>query len=91
MKNILARGGIEFIAVILGISGSLWIDDWSSYKTDREKELETFSRLSIALNEDNLLLEEALKANARRVNVLNDLIYDFENISMDTLLSLIHI
>ena len=85
MKNILARGGIEFIAVILGISGSLWIDDWSSYKTDREKELETFSRLSIALNEDNLLLEEALKANARRVNVLNDLIYDFENISMDTL------
>ena len=42
MKNILARGGIEFIAVILGISGSLWIDDWSSYKNDREKELETF-------------------------------------------------
>ena len=36
-ENILARGGIEFIAVIFGISGSLWIDDWSSYKTDREK------------------------------------------------------
>ena len=27
MKNILARGGIEFIAVLLGISGSLYIDD----------------------------------------------------------------
>ena len=26
MKNILARGGIEFLAVLLGISGSLWID-----------------------------------------------------------------
>ena len=26
MKNILARGGIEFLAVLLGITGSLWID-----------------------------------------------------------------
>ena len=85
MKNILARGGIEFIAVILGISGSLWIDDWSSYKNDREKELETFSRLSIALNEDNLLFEKALKKNARMVKVLRNMIYDFESISMDTL------
>ena len=85
MKNILARGGIEFIAVILGISGSLWIDDWSSYKNDREKELEKFSRLSIALNEDNLLFEKALKKNARMVKVLYNMIYDFESISMDTL------
>tara|TARA_B100000929_G_C15403041_1_gene385234 strand:+ start:79 stop:840 length:762 start_codon:yes stop_codon:yes gene_type:complete len=27
LKNILARGGIEFIAVLLGITGSLWIDE----------------------------------------------------------------
>ena len=27
MKNIIARGGVEFIAVLLGISGSLWIDN----------------------------------------------------------------
>ena len=27
MKNILARGGIEFLAVLLGITGSLWIDE----------------------------------------------------------------
>ena len=26
MKKIFARGGIEFLAVLLGISGSLWID-----------------------------------------------------------------
>ncbi|SVB62263.1 uncharacterized protein METZ01_LOCUS215117 [marine metagenome] len=26
MKNILARGGIEFLAVLLGITASLWID-----------------------------------------------------------------
>ena len=28
MKNILARGGIEFLAVLLGISLSLWVEDW---------------------------------------------------------------
>ena len=27
MKKILARGGIEFLAVLLGISGSLWIEN----------------------------------------------------------------
>ena len=27
MKNILARGGIEFLAVFLGIALSLWVDD----------------------------------------------------------------
>jgi len=27
MKNILARGGIELLAVLLGITGSLWIDN----------------------------------------------------------------
>ena len=28
MKNILARGGIEFLAVFLGIALSLWVDDY---------------------------------------------------------------
>ena len=41
MKNILTRGGIEFLAVLLGISGSLWIDNYS-------KEREIY----IALNQD---------------------------------------
>ena len=27
MKNILSRGGIEFLAVLLGLSGSLWVDN----------------------------------------------------------------
>ena len=36
MKCILTRGGIEFLAVVLGISGSLWIDNYS-----KEKEIYT--------------------------------------------------
>ena len=26
MKNILAIGGVEFLAVVFGLTGSLWID-----------------------------------------------------------------
>ena len=37
MKNILARGGIEFLAVLLGISGSLWIEN---NKEEAELQLE---------------------------------------------------
>ena len=33
MKNIFARGGIEFLAVFLGIALSLWVDD---YREERE-------------------------------------------------------
>lgn len=32
MKNILARGGIEFLAVLLGITLSLWVDENSKNK-----------------------------------------------------------
>ena len=32
MKNILARGGIEFLAVFLGIALSLWVDDYRESK-----------------------------------------------------------
>ena len=37
MKNLLARGGIEFLAVLLGISGSLWVDDYRIELANKEK------------------------------------------------------
>ena len=60
MKNILARGCIEFLAVIMGISGSLWLDDNSNYKTDRKQEYEAYDRLSTALSEDIKIINKAL-------------------------------
>tara|TARA_B100000959_G_scaffold12310_1_gene12205 strand:- start:2530 stop:3282 length:753 start_codon:yes stop_codon:yes gene_type:complete len=36
MKNLLARGGIEFLAVLLGISGSLWIDENQENRKQKE-------------------------------------------------------
>ena len=39
MKNILARGGIEFIAVLLGITSSLWIDENRKARDINEKQV----------------------------------------------------
>tara|TARA_B100000886_G_C20355498_1_gene462794 strand:+ start:302 stop:1066 length:765 start_codon:yes stop_codon:yes gene_type:complete len=39
VKNILARGGIEFIAVLLGITGSLWIDENRKAQDQNEKQV----------------------------------------------------
>ena len=38
MKNILARGGIEFLAVLFGITISLWVED-SRPNSDIQKKI----------------------------------------------------
>ena len=39
MKNILARGGIEFLAVLLGITASLWIDKNQEIRRAKEYQI----------------------------------------------------
>ena len=60
MNKILARGGVEFIAVLLGISGSLWIDNNKdvrelSYQIER-----SLHALSETLKSDKTALELSL-------------------------------
>ena len=45
MKNILARGGIEFIAVFLGIALSLWVDEFQKSKEAKELNNQILKRL----------------------------------------------
>ena len=54
MKNILARGGIEFLAVLLGITASLWID-----KNQKQSDLEQerISVYKIISNEISQIIE----------------------------------
>ena len=85
MKNILARGGIEFLAVILGISGSLWIDDNSNYKKDRKQEYEAYNRLSNALSEDIKLMDEALIENDRVIFIIENMMNNMSRLPNDTL------
>ena len=53
MKNILARGGIEFIAVFMGLGLSLWVDEYLSEKEFKEQNLITLQRLYHNLENDS--------------------------------------
>ena len=53
MKNILARGGIEFIAVFLGLGLSLWVDEYLNEKEFKEQNLITLQRLYHNLENDS--------------------------------------
>jgi len=56
MKTILTRGGIEFLAVFLGIALSLWVDD---YREERE--------LKERLNDDLIKIYNEVQANTANI------------------------
>ena len=91
MKNVIARGGIEFLAVLFGISGSLWLDDRSTYTQERKYEIEAYQRLSNALTLDIEGLVEDAKENVRMIDVLNLMINNIESISNDSMVLYIDI
>ena len=53
MKNILARGGVEFVAVFLGIALSLWVDEYQKSKEARELNNQILKRLHDNLEADS--------------------------------------
>ena len=54
MKNTFARGGIEFLAVLLGLSGSLSIDSIVKEKDQKEQNTKILKRLY-----DNLVADSS--------------------------------
>ena len=62
MKTILTRGGIEFLAVFLGIALSLWVDD---YREERE--------LKERLNDDLIKIYNEVQANTANIEKIIDL------------------
>ena len=51
MKNIFARGGIEFLAVLLGISSSLWIDNNNKQAEEDSKRNQVYVMLENQVDE----------------------------------------
>ena len=52
MKNLLARGGIEFLAVFIGIVLSLWVDDWRGDRELRHRLEEDYKKIHIEVKAD---------------------------------------
>jgi len=66
MKNLLARGGIEFLAVFLGIALSFYVEAWQTENDNKIKKDQYLSDLTHTLESDigqiNKLLETLFKS-----------------------------
>jgi hypothetical protein len=78
MKNIFARGGIEFLAVFLGIALSLWVDDYREERELKNRLEDDFQKIykevqSNIKNIDNIIKKNRnhLKSESALLDILN--------------------
>ena len=65
MKNILTRGGIEFLAVFLGIALSLYVDEWREENQIRERLMADYHSIQKDLDIDIPYLEQIIVGQTR--------------------------
>ena len=78
MKNILARGGIEFLAVLLGITGSLYIDNNNKVRELDEQRAEVYSLLKKQIEDLREYSDERLNLYNSQVNLMEDLVSNWD-------------
>ena len=93
MKNVLARGGIEFIAVLLGITLSLYIDKKIEESSKLKIEKSLLSDLQVSLNQDidysQLVLNDMIGSiNAQEI-LINTKCSDAKNMNPNELSDLL--
>ena len=65
MKNILVRGGIEFLAVFLGIALSLWVNDWQENREIQKRLVEDYKKIHMEVKTDIDNIENILGLNEK--------------------------
>ena len=63
MKNILARGGVEFVAVFLGIALSLWVDDYREEKELSDRITEDYENIYYEVKSNIKIIEAIISQN----------------------------
>ena len=84
MKNLFARGGIEFLAVLLGISGSLWIENNRESNLENEQIYNTL----YSLKEELVTLQEYSERYKGKIirdyNICDNILVNWGNIDIDS-------
>ena len=70
MKNILTRGGIEFLAVFLGIALSLYVDEWREENQIRERLIADYSSIQKDLDIDIPYLEQIIEGQKKAIRTV---------------------
>tara|TARA_B100000959_G_scaffold279599_1_gene340043 strand:+ start:80 stop:778 length:699 start_codon:yes stop_codon:yes gene_type:complete len=84
MRNILAKGGVEFLAVFLGIALSLWVDDVNKEKELEKQKLEVYNLLKKQTDELLLYTKSKLIEYERQADTFKNLIDNWESFNPDT-------
>ena len=89
MKNILARGGIEFLAVLLGITASLWIDKNQNENQNENERIKMLTSLQMEINEIKNYCDERKRTWKKDINLVNEFLYPSNGIfSVDSILKM---
>ena len=89
MKNILARGGIEFLAVLLGITASLWIDKNQNENQNENERIKMLTSLQMEMNEIKNYCDERKQTWKKDINLVNEFLYPSNGIfSVDSILKM---
>ena len=84
MKNILARGGIEFLAVLLGISGSLWIDQNQEVRQKKKYEQTLLQSIYSDINQTEKFLESRNTAFQADSTWMHFFSINWDNMNVDS-------
>ena len=87
MKKILTRGGVELIAVVLGITLSLWVDDKRELSIIKKNNVKTLESLKNEVRLRIDYIERKIEQYRRDVEVGDYVIKNWNNIDLDSIAS----
>ena len=89
MKNILAKGVIEFLAVLLGITVSFWLNQLSIDNQNEKERIKVLTSLQMEINEIKNYCDERKRTWKKDINLLNEFLYPSNGIfSVDSILKM---
>ena len=88
MKNILARGGIEFLAVFIGIILSLWVDDNRELRLMRENNTSTLNSLKSEVELRVDYIKTKITQYERDIMIGDHVIAHWRNIDIDSIFTM---
>lgn len=81
MKNIFARGGIEFLAVFLGIALSFYVEEWQNTNDQKNLLNKDCKNILLDVNEDINTISNVIKSNKDDLKSCNAILSNIENIT----------
>ena len=89
MNNLLAKGVIEFIAVLLGITVSFWLNALSIDNQNEKERIKMLTSLQMEMNEIKNYCDERKRTWKKDINLVNEFLYPSNGIfSVDSILKM---